>query len=54
MYFLAEGFKNTKIFAKTWAKTKIVVKTFGKLKTFMKQNLAKSAQIFAYFCFLRK
>jgi hypothetical protein len=35
---MAEGFENTKIFAKTFAKTKIFVKTFVFLKAFAKNE----------------
>jgi hypothetical protein len=34
--FLAEGFENTKIFAKTWAQTKIFTKILQKPKLFVK------------------
>jgi hypothetical protein len=65
---LEEGFKNAKIFAKTWAKTKIFDKAipgtknlrenFRESKNFCEMKFReifdKREQIFAYFRFSRK
>jgi hypothetical protein len=56
---LSEGFENTKIIAKTWAKTKMFAKTFAKTKFFLQklsrnEILRKASEFSHIFAFREK